>query len=280
MTGIALENAAGRSGHPVAQREQPRSHFVEDLLARDVEHRPADVEGEDAAPWPARPWARPPPTRPCSIRPPRGRSRGARSRAPRGRCRAWISFHWWRGVSLRYMASRCSRRSGRERREVRAPHRGPPVRHARAHVHADAEHLARALADLQVHHVLARRIGRAERDRGGQAVGQLLHERARDVAHVEVAEVGVAEGEHAHRERIAAAAGRVGEVAHLHEREGEAAHGGAGRPVRAAISLLPSSRSSREKQRRMSRPRASAVTNWRSSRVALGRRVPVGMRLM
>ena len=119
---------------------------------------------------------------------------------------------------------------GREGREVRASHGGPSVRHARAHVHAHAEHLPRALRDLEVDHVQARRIGRAERDRGVHLVGELLHERPREVAHVERAEIRVAEREHAHRERIALGVGRAGEISHLHQREGEAAHRGLGQP--------------------------------------------------
>jgi hypothetical protein len=113
-----------------------------------------------------------------------------------------------------------------ERGEVGASHCGPAVRHARAHLHAHAEHLARALANLEEHHVHARRIGCAERDGRGEAIGELLHERPRNVANVERAEVRVSERQHADRERIAPGIGGIGEVARLREREGEAAHRG------------------------------------------------------
>ena len=205
-----------------------------------------------------------------------------RSRARHARCPCGCRSTRARGVSFWYRSSRSSRSLGCERGEVGAAHGGPSVRHARAHVHAHAEHLARALADLEEHHVQARRDRARPSDTVAvQVVGELLHERPRDVAHVERAEICVAEREHADGQRVAAGVGRVGEVAHLREREGEAAHRGLWEPrargdlanCRARGPCARSSAGSPGRARVPSRtgglrgPLRSSVERWRRGRV-------------
>src|SRR5688572_4356432 len=126
----------------------------------------------------------------------------------------------------------------RERGEAGAPEGGRAARHALAHLEPQAEERI-AVADLEEHHVHV--VSGGERDRGLAMVGEALHQRAGDLAHVEAREVALPQGEHADAERVLLLLGEELEIAEPGERVGDARDGRLGQP-RALRDLLVAER--------------------------------------